>query len=128
MAISHEFQFRWTRGGETITKTVSVTSDGEDNRDIDVPNPSTNLAVDFEVDVSQLKGLYIVSNKALTLKTNSSSSPQETISLAADKPLTWVSGLGNTLPFAGDVTSLFVSNASGAAAVLSIRMLFDSTP
>lgn len=120
--------FTWRRGGDTFAKTISAQGDGEDNREIDVPNSTVNMLVDMEVGLSQVKLFEVCSSKAVTLKTNSSSSPQETIALAADKPLVYIPGLGLTAPFSGDVTSIYLSNSSGAAAVVTIKLLFDSTP
>ena len=127
--MQHDLTYTWKGpGGQSIIKTISQVGDGEDNRDIDIPNGTSNLAVDYEIDISQLKMFVMVCNKALTIKTNSSGSPQETIVLVADKPFVWVAGAGIAIPFAGDVTTIFLSNASGAAAVLNIRTLIDATP
>ena len=72
--------------------------------------------------------VILSSDKYLTLETNSSSSPQETIALKEGNPLLWVKDAGLDLPFAGDVTKIFATNASGADAELKIRALFDATP
>ncbi len=96
--------------------------------DIPVPNPSTNLEINLVLDISQLKFIFITTDKALTLKTNDSGSPQETIALAADKTLIWYAGCPWDIPFAGDVTAGFITNASGGAATLQVRGSADVTP
>jgi hypothetical protein len=61
------------------------------------------------------------------VKTNSSGSPQETFTLAANKPQYWQTGMGTT-PIAGDVTKVFITNASGATARVEIQAGWDGTP
>lgn len=89
---------------------------------------ATDTAVAFTCDVSALKSLWISSDQDITIKTNSSSVPQETIALKANQPITWVDGDVQAKPFAGDVTAIYVSNAGAAAAALEIRSLEDATP
>lgn len=64
----------------------------------------------------------------MTVKTNSSGAPQETIAVAAGIPLVYVPAEGGTAPFAGDVTKLYVTNASGGIAILNVLVLKDPTP
>lgn len=126
--IEHDIVITWKGGGAQISKTLTAQSEGEDNRDITVNNAVSNLLVDMELDISQLKSFFIVSNKDVTLKTNDSGTPQDTIALKADKPLIYAPNIGMTNPFGGDVTSMYLSNASGATATVQIRALFDATP
>jgi hypothetical protein len=64
-----------------------------------------------------------LADQALTIKTNSSGTPQETISLIADRPLIWRAG--DAALFAGNVSSIFVSNASGSDTDLKIMVGVD---
>jgi len=85
--------------------------------------------VNFALDVSQAKLVFMQSDQDLTVKTNDSGSPQETISLTAGKPLLWVPDFPEApTPFSDDVTALYVSNASGDTATLRIKALLDATP
>ena len=70
----------------------------------------------FAVDNSALQVFYMVADQVLTIDTNSAVTPQETFTLVANKPVIFVTG--DTAIFAGDVTQLTVSNASGVAATL----------
>ena len=90
----------------------------------------TDGAVNFNADQSQLKSVLLVASVAMTLKTNSSGSPQETIALAAGVPKIWslAQDLIGTCPFSGDVTALFVTNASGGAGTLTVKTAHDPTP
>lgn len=127
MALTHLITRAINDGTAILTKTETVTAGSEIRIEEDVPNPSTNLAFAFAFVKTKLKSIYILSDQNLTLKTNSSGSPQETIALLADKPWVWSAGdsyFAN--PFAGDVTALYVTNAA-AAAVLKIRAIVDPT-
>jgi hypothetical protein len=54
----------------------------------------------------------------MTVKTNSSGSPQETITLKANRPKIWQEG--DTAMFAGDVSKLFITHAAPGTATLEI--------
>jgi len=82
---------------------------------------------DFEIDIgwkiSTNQSLMMWSDQALTVKTNSSTTPGQTISLAANVMLEWGVGLGETNPITVDVTKLFVTNAGTTNAKLKMRAL-----
>lgn len=89
-----------------------------------VPDAASDVEKLFAIDVSALKCFMMVADVAMTVKTNDSGSPQETFSLTAGKPVLWREG--DTAIFAGDVTALYVSNASGTAGTLEV--LFGGDP
>ena len=117
--------------GASFQGTVAVQGGLEVNIDEAIPENSTDLAVAFVADVSQLKSLFLLSDKALTIKTNSDSAPDNTIVLAAGVPLIWNNqnglALTDTVPAAitADITALYVTNTDAAA--LKIRALLDPT-
>lgn len=113
-----------------ITLGPSFSADGSDGIDQAVAALASNQLVQLTLDLSQLKFLLIVATKDMTLKTNSSGSPQETKTLTANVPILWYTGCGYTIGslFAGDVTKFYVSNPGSVAGILRIRSLFDSTP
>jgi hypothetical protein len=125
---THEIQYTWRGGGTPITKSVSLQAEAEENRDIDLIGAVTNLLVELVIDVSQLKMIFITCDKAATVKTNSSSSPQETITIAAGGVFQWATGQGIANPFADDVTAIYVSKPGSNNGVLSVRALIDPTP
>lgn len=130
MSFTHTNSFNWSGGGNnTVTKAVALSAGGEVNVDDTIATGQTNKAVAFALDISQLKSIYIVSDVAITLKTNDGSSPQESFTLTADYPLVWYLGCGLAVSalFAGDVTGLFVTNASGSTCNLKVRALTDPT-
>lgn len=129
MAFSHVFTDVWARGNDSLSKQVTKSADGETNRDITVPDSSTNLLVNFTLDVSELKALYIVCDKAILIETNSGSSPAATITLAAGEPLIWWTGCAFANPFGStDITGLYLTTGAVGDALLQIRALHDSTP
>lgn len=127
MAISHVLSLYWSRNGETINNQVTISADGEDNRDIVLSGNATNVLVAMGIDVSQLQAIYISSDYDCTLKTNSSGSPDQTLNIAGGKPFMWVTGSGITNPLTTDVTSLYLSNGSANSNTVKIRVSIDST-
>lgn len=131
--ITHTFSRGWTNGGVSISKSVDVSSGAEVNLDESIPAATTDQLVAFVLDVSQIKGLYIIADKPLLIQTNDGSSPANTITLAANVPFMWVNGDAAIRDTAGavittDITSLYVTNTDpDAAAVLRIRCLYDPT-
>ncbi len=127
----------------TITKTfisndgvsfsASVASSGglEVNVDETIAGSSTDLAVAFACDVSQLKSLFILATAAMTIETNSGSASDNTITLAANVPFSWTNQDGLDLRDTGetaittDIASLFVTSSAGGS--LKIRALVDPT-
>lgn len=128
MAFSHTITRQVNNGGETIAKTNTYSGDGRESRTIAVPDSTTDQLVNLTMDVSQIKSLYIVSNYAVTVETNSSSAPTNTIALVADTPLIWHTGSYYTNLLTADVTAIYLTNASGSAATVNIEIVHDSTP
>ena len=95
-----------------------------------IPDSSTDLSVNWTADVSEIKSLLIVSDYAITVETNSGASPANTITLVAGEPVIWTAGMPGApaCPLTTDVTGLFITNASGSAALLTIKMIQDPTP
>lgn len=116
--------------GDSLTQRDEITADAEDNREIAVPNDSVPVQVSMAIDVSALKSLYIKSDQDVTLETNSSSTPDDTINLIANQVLLWSVNDYAANPFASavDVVNLFFTNSGGSAATVSVRVLQDSTP
>lgn len=93
-------------------------------------NATTRLV--FELDVSEVKMLAIRSDRAVTIKTNSATSPDNTFVLAADQSFLWPLGEGALKDTEGDlvvddIASLHVVNA-GAAGTLRLDAFVDPTP
>lgn len=105
-----------------LTYIESVTDAYERNFDQLVPI-ATNTLYNVSLIQAKLKSVCLKSDQALTIKTNSSGSPQETINLVAGQSYIWTlqtDGAGK-IPFAGDVTAFYITNSSAAAANFSMR-------
>lgn len=111
--------------GRQLQSSEPNTGNTESNFDGQVAGSTTNHEFDFLLTASALQSCCLFCDQAITIKTNSSSMPQETITLAGGQNIIWdltFDGSGK-IPFAGNVTKIFVSNAGSVAANLSIRAL-----
>lgn len=131
MAITHRIGTTYNGGaGQMSSVSRTLTGSGELRVDETIPAASTNLAVAFALDRESAKSVGIYCDKAITIKTNSSSSPTDTIPVAAGQLIVW----GNDedaladMVFSADVTALYVTNAGASAARLRIEALVDVTP
>lgn len=130
MAIEHTLSFGWQSGsGTPLSASVVVSSEGEDNREVTVPLATNDVEVAIAFVLASLKSIYILSDKDVTLETNSASAPDNTFALKANKPFVWYSDSGVLNPFlTNPVTKFFFSNAGAANATVKIKCLKDSTP
>lgn len=127
MSFSHILTEKVAVGDNQISKSNTITGGAKQSIEESVPDSSTDLAIAFTLDVSQLKSLYIVSDQDITLETNSGSSPADTISLVAGVPYVWHADSYHTCLLGTDVTGLFATNSSGTDATLQIEALYDPT-
>lgn len=107
-----------------LTLVETVTDAYERNFDQSVPI-ATNTLYNVSLIQAKLKSVCMKSDQAVTIKTNSPGSPQETINLVAGQAYIWTlqtDGAGK-IPFAGDVTAMYITNASGSAANFSLRAI-----
>lgn len=89
---------------------------------------AATTAITVALDVSAVKSFIAVSTKNVILETNSPSSPADTINLVANVPYIWHTSSYDAFALGTDVTSIHITNASGAAATVKIRALSDPTP
>jgi len=129
MAKTVTFQTTTVLDGERIATSVDITAAMSIELDESVSDGQTDVAIDpGTIDVSEVKFLMLVSDKAVTVETNSGTVPDYTFTLGANVPWVWHESMGIANPITVDITSLFVTNASGAAAALQMRVLVDPTP
>jgi len=116
-----------TNAGTVSAASYTLSGDHEFNYEATSLPIGTDVQVDLVADVSTIVSLVIESTTAMTLKTNSSGAPVDTITLVANKPVVWntqiLATLGTACPLTVDVTSLFVTNA--AVGDLNIYILFN---
>lgn len=97
-----------------------------------IPDGSIDKLVEVAIGVTRLKALLIGSDQDLVIEINhpggSSTAPDQTLDLKARSPIDWTEDDVEDCPLEVDVTALYVTNNSGAAAQLEIRALRDPTP
>lgn len=115
--------------GQELTGSYQRTGTSAIIIDESIAGATTDGLVELAFTLAQVKLFMVVASRAMTLETNNSGAPQETITLEADVPMIWDATTdGMTAPFAGNVTALYVTLAAGATATLKIRVLLDATP
>lgn len=130
--ITHTFLRGIATGSFTTQRKVEVSAEQDVCMDVEVPVGNNQLFA-LALDVSQLKSLYIEAvGGALTLKTNSSGSPANTITLADGVPFSWIQNNGALADTSGaaittDITALYVTNGTAAAVSLKFATLLDPT-
>lgn len=79
------------------------------------------------ITISKIKNLYMCFDTDLTLKTNSTGSPQETLDFTANVPLLWDADgpLAISTIFAGNITKFYLTNGTDATAC-RIYILLDA--
>lgn len=127
MSFTHTTTWGVKCGSEVVENSKAIAADLEKNLDASIPDASADLQVNYDLDVSATKSFFITSDKAITVKTNSASTPDDTLTLPANEPYQWNPGYEAFL-LTVDVVALFVTNASGATGNLKIRALVDPTP
>lgn len=129
------FGVYYSDGGETIgppTLAPQVTGDSRVQFTATVAASTTNQEHQVGFDVANLKGLLIVvtgnTGGTLTIKTNSSGSPDLTLTFpAGGGEMIWSSRSPQANPFGStDVTSLFLTNNGTAEATVKFRALLNS--
>lgn len=128
MSFTHKITQGWEGGGRSISQQNNYTGSGEASIDESVPDSSTDLQINVAIDFSALQALYLVSDQDVTVETNNGTTPDDTINLLANKPLVWHAGSYHANPLTVDVTAIFVTNSSGAAAQIQLEALQDATP
>ena len=110
-----------------LLQSYVVTGDYEILSDITVAAAASNVAYNLPIDISRIESVLIQSDAAMTILTNSTGSPTDTITLAASNDFTvrysTAAGDSATNPFSGDVTVLYVSSTPGGT--LKLRLLMD---
>ena len=115
-------------GGVTVGGTVQ-TVDGDMCATLSktVPASLTNAEFDFNIDISTVKAIGLEVSHDATIKTNSTSSPGDTIAALGGKPMIWVTGDIASLFLTADVTKFYVTTG-GNDTTFKVTVCSDSTP
>ncbi len=128
MAFTHTIIETYSAGGVAVSQQTEQSADGEDNRDIEVALDASDLLVNIPIDITELKGFLLLADQDLTLEINHATTPDQTINLTANVPIIWHANSVHANPLDQDVTTIYITNGSGVATTLKIRVLQDSTP
>lgn len=94
----------------------------------DVATGQTDSQINVAIDVSEVASFVLVSTQNVTFETNSGSAADDTIALLANVPYIWNTSSYDAFLLGTDVTAIFITNASGATATISLRCVQDATP
>lgn len=111
-----------TDAGTIASTTDTYTADTDYTIDEQIPASTTNKEIDLSLTKANIKSMVMYSDQAITIKTNSTVA-SDTIQLAAKIALVWNTDSQFSIPFAGNVTKFFITNAGGSAANLKFRFL-----
>jgi hypothetical protein len=114
--------------GDAIAREVAKTGSGVLSIEETVADSATDAEIVFALDVSAVKAFMIVSDRDVLVQTNDGSSPDDSLSLLAGEPYVWHDTAYDSFLLTQDITSIFVTNASGGIATLIIEAVFDVTP
>ena len=114
-------------GVATVAKTVSKSASAVISLSETIAGSGTTQVFQA-IDVSAVAGIVINSTVAVTLKTNSSGSPDNTIVLVADQPYIWYTAAYDTFKLTTDVVSIYCVVAVATAGTLTIEGVVDATP
>lgn len=110
----------------SLNATIEVTAGAVAHLDAEAIAAATDAEIEIAFPYANIKAYYLLSTVSCTVETNSSSAPDDSISLTANVPKTYITGGGMTSEFTADVTSIFVTAA--AAGTLTIYVAYDPTP
>ena len=129
MSYTHTHPESVTTSSGTVGAAVAVTGTGRSSISQEsITTGTTNQQLLVAFPVSGLKSLIIYSTYDVTLKINSSGTPDQTLSIQAGEALIWRTGGYYTCPIDQAVTTMYVSNSSGSTATLDIEAIYDATP
>lgn len=128
MAFSHVLTKSVGTGGKTISGQKTYSGDSRISIDVSVADEAVDFHVDMTLDVSEIDSIFILSDQSITLETNNAGTPVDTISLVANVPYCWDTDCYFANILDSDITGLYFTNASGAAARVQIDVVYDGTP
>jgi hypothetical protein len=108
-----------------VQQVIEQTNDATVEMDVTIAS-ATDALINVAFPYATIKAIALSCDVAVTLETNSSSSPSQTIALVANVPNMWIYGGPGSNPITVDVTKIYATAA--AAGTLKIRVLYDPTP
>ena len=90
-----------------------------------VPAATVDQEILAAIDISLAKMVMIKSTQDVTIKTNSTGAPDDTLAMTANIPRVWRDGDYNAIFLTADVAKFFISNATANEATVQILALID---
>jgi hypothetical protein len=116
MPFSQAFSVTVSFQGITANYSGTVTGDATPNVDATIAIAAADYAITTNWRAAGLQGwILLATGGAITVETNSTSVPDNTFTLADGKPQFWFTGTGPSNSIETNVTTFYVSNASGAS-------------
>lgn len=127
---SHTVATTLNRSGEVFSSSKTYEADAEIVLDATVAASTTHEQYAISFDKDRLISVVITSDKDVTIKTNNSSTPGNTIEVTAGSAIVFnEDSPSGQNPFgAADVTTLFITNANTSLATVKLRILWNPIP
>jgi hypothetical protein len=90
-----------------------------------IPAGSTNLLVTVAFPYANIQAIVFDASQNLTILTNSTSSPGNTIALNANYGVFWGVGFLAAKPLTADVTAFYITNSGATDAQFNFRVLYN---
>jgi len=121
----------WTDAeGNSISYEKEISGEAIHQLNKTVPAGTTDMALVCAIDVSQLQGLLLAADGALTIELNnpggSSAAADQTLELTANQAILWADGDAEACPIDQDVAILYVTNAGDSDVELKVRWIEDA--
>ncbi len=133
MSLSQSLELN-VNGTKVVRKTVTSTSEAKLSQSYTVDDGQTDEQHAIDMDISEVKSLYVNSTQDITLEWNNGAGAEGSIAMLSDEPVLWWSTqktkAGVTInPLGTDnLTDFFWTNASGGDAVINIEIVYDASP
>lgn len=116
-----------TDAGTTSAVNYQIAGPTEINYDGTIAANTTNHEVDLVFTQTTILSINLYASSAVTIKSNSTSAPDNTVTLATGQQIIWNANESGTNPFVtAAVTKLYITNASTTvAATVKIRVLLN---
>ena len=115
----------YSGNGKTVTgKVGSYTGTKDAGVAIVIPAGAVNQAVPITFPFANIQACVMDASQSLTVKTNSTTTPGNTINLIGTKAQDWAIDYVATKPYSADVTIMYVTNATATDSIFNVRVLY----
>ncbi len=113
-----------TPAGQVYSGTLTLTGNTEHNLDL-VCNAGPNVLTNALCNIvkSDIQALFLFCDQSITLYTNSSGAPQDSLAINANVPYSWTVNLAPVFscPFSNNITAVFVNNTVNVSCTFKLR-------